>query len=120
MKFFSVNKEGVPAHELIAKGVKTVTRRSKPKKVGSIHEVYSPKGIVKSLRIRVTSCQTHEEWNRDNFVFGFRRQEEAEREGFGTWKELIEWFKTHNFNIHQTYRIGFEVVKRNEQIRKSN
>ena len=87
MIFGSKDEQGVPAYELVASGEKTVTRRLKPKKVGSIIAVqparatksvckcghlhedhhyendYScPIKYYEPLRVRVTSCEKHLAW----------------------------------------------------------
>jgi len=166
MIFSSKNEAGEPAYELIARGVKTVTRRLKPKRVGSIMAV-QPARATKAvcvcghlfdrhfprtpnlegklicgetkcdcpnytpLRVRVklspSSCMTHEEWLEKLEVFlnsyeddedenySEAREEqfffEAKREGFESWRGLLDWFKAHEIDINDTYRIEFEVLK---------
>ena len=92
MIFGSKNEQGVPAYELVASGIKRVTRRLKPKRVGSVIAVQPARATkavcqcghpysehysgnskvcwcdhcfcvrVVPLRVRVVSCEKHLAW----------------------------------------------------------
>jgi hypothetical protein len=113
MIFCSKNEKGERASDLIVKGVKTVTRRLKPIKVGKILAVQPGRGKKAIGYIRVISCIPETEW-----LFALRGLnllseryllKEAYNEGFESWDGLISWFSNHKplIRLDDTYRIEF-------------
>ena len=111
MIFQSVNEDGIPAWQLILDGKKTVTRRAKPKRIGSILSV-QPRRCSKGIcKIKIKNCTLHIDWLK-NVKSEEEYQLEAEREGFKTYDGLIQWLEKHAKNkIENLWRIEFELVK---------
>jgi hypothetical protein len=114
--FSAENEDGISLLELVLQGKKTVTRRRKPKKVGSTFAVQSKRGGKSLSRAKVVSCVLDEDWQ--NFIREHRTfvtpffAEEARREGFRTWDGLWSWIKGHyGDDLPELYRIEFELIK---------
>ena len=111
MIFCSKNEDYVPAWQLILEGRKTVTRRSKPTKVGAIRAV-QPQRCKKSVcKIRILSCVAHSEWKKSDGYLHGDLNAEAHLEGFITWNGLCDWFVENGIEMEGTYRTEFEVVR---------
>lgn len=134
MIFCSKNEKDVPAWQLILEGKKTVTRRLKPVKEGSILAVQPNRGKKQVCKIRVLRCEPHpvayqrlidesiqkgkklSKRSLGDFlasIFGFTLDlldEEAKKEGFSDYMYLWLWLHNHGIDIEKTYRIEFERV----------
>ena len=111
MIFISKNEDGTPAWQLILDGTKTVSRRPKPVETGSIRAVQpgrTKKGIA---HIEILDCTPHKKWWDDMLdtecFTEYDLYREAMKEGFKSWGGLLSWFKAHDIDINDTYRIEF-------------
>jgi len=115
MIFCAKNEDGIPTWKLVLEGKKTVTRRLKPLPVGKEFAIQPGRGKKAVARGRVLSCWISHEY--DFYQGDYRTslrylEEEAQKEGFKTWKGLTAWFVKHYININDTYRIEFELIKK--------
>ena len=113
MIFIAKNEEGIPSWKLIQQNQKTVTRRLKPMPVGKDFAICPGRGKFAVCRAEVISCYNSKEY------FNYYRTEtkveeylenEAHREGFNSWRGLINWFKKRGINIDDLYRIEFKIL----------
>lgn len=117
MIFIAKNEEGTPSWKLIQLGQKTVTRRIKPLKVGKDFAVCPGRGKFAICRAEVTDCRTHGNWighvtcmvTEPNDAVQILNNE-AHKEGFGSWTGLMNWFKEKGINIDDLYRIEFKIL----------
>ena len=117
MIFASKNEKGDPAWKLILEGKKTVTRRLKPIKEGSIRAIQQNRCGKAIGHIKIISCQSSDKWIEELLdcttkrTLNRRLREEANREGFERWFDLCDWFLNNNIDIDRTYRIEFELIQ---------
>ena len=117
MIFSARNEAGVSLLDLVLQGKKTVTRRRKPKKVGSSFAIQSERGGKTLARARVISCVETEDWResvlleaKNNLGYIRKLDREARREGFVSWEGLWGWIKGHYGNeLPELYRIEFKL-----------
>lgn len=117
MIFIAKNEEGIPSWKLIQLGRKTVTRRIKPLAVGKDFAICPGRGKLAICRAEVTDCIPHQKWIIKKSFFLTEPYDavqilnnEAHKEGFGSWVALLNWFKDKGINIDDTYRIEFKVL----------
>ena len=111
MIFCSRNEKGEDAWRLVLDDKKTVTRRLKPLEKGKIVAVQPNRGKKAVGYIKIKHCCTHYYWD-ELFPRNITDlNKEAEREGFGSWLSLLEWFQDNHIRIEDTFRIEFELVK---------
>jgi len=118
MIFCSKNEKGEYAWRLVLDGRKTVTRRLKPKKVGSIVAVQPLRGRKAVGYIKIINCFEHHDWYKQLDIVSFKQSDfektllnESHKEGFNSWDGLMKWFKDHKICIDDCFRIEFELVK---------
>lgn len=117
MIFIAKNEEGIPSWKLIQLNQKTVTRRLKPLYCGKEFAVQPGRGKLAICRAEVTDCIPHQKWMIKNSLFLTEPNDavqilnnEAHKEGFGSWAGLMNWFKERGINIDDTYRIEFKIL----------
>lgn len=119
MIFAAKNEKGIYTWKLVLDGDKTVTRRLKPVRVGKIRAVQPGRGKKAICKIKILECVPHRgraiglyDLSHDA-VDRFQKalDREAEKEGFCSWKGLLEWFDAKGINISDTFRIEFKLVK---------
>lgn len=120
---FGISNEGKDLAIEVLEGRKTVTRRDRKYKVGEIVEIekihYYPSGHEYSVlgKARVKSCKAHGDFSADIYLereeFEKRLEEEANREGYRRWDNLIDdltkFYPTPS--ISRLWRIELEVIK---------
>lgn len=117
MIFSAKNRDGVPMWQLVKEGKKTVTRRLKPLWVDDEFAI-QPARCMKAIgRAKVLSCIAHHKWLAMHTTFSATEDEvrcilskEANKEGFDSWDELMNWFKNKKINTFFLYRIEFELL----------
>lgn len=107
MIFIAKNELGKLSWQSVLDDEKTVTRRLKPLPGDKVFAVQPGRGKFAVCRCRVISCIRHEHWARSSCNFG-KEEEEAHKEGFLTWKGLLDWLEAHGIDIDDTWRIEFE------------
>lgn len=117
MIFVAKNEKGILSWKLIQLNQKTVTRRLKPLSVGKDFAIQPGRGKFAICRGMVTSCIPHKSWIIKNSKFITEPNDaiqilnnEAHKEGFGSWEALMKWFKEKGINIKDTYRIEFKIL----------
>jgi len=117
MIFIAKNEEGIPSWKLIQLNQKTVTRRLKPLWVGKDFAIQPGRGKFAICRGEVTSCMPHDRWMIKNALFITEPNDaveilnnEAHKEGFGSWQGLMKWFEERGIDIKDTYRIEFKII----------
>lgn len=115
--FVAKNEDGVPSWKLVQLNQKTVTRRLKPLPIGKDFAVQPGRGKYAVCRGEVTSCMPHQRWMTKNAIFVTEPNDaveilnnEAHKEGFGSWAGLMLWFEKKGINIHDLYRIEFKLI----------
>jgi len=118
MIFIAKNEKGELSWKLIQEGKKTVTRRVKPLPVGKDFAVCPGRGKFAVCRAKVISCMHHNDWiNSQNpdghlMILGIQFfNKEAQKEGFGSWSTLVNWFNKRGQDIESMFRIEFEVIR---------
>lgn len=126
MIFSSVNEEGIPKWKMILEErtvngyLVDVTRRFKPKKIGGSFAVQPNRGIKQVCRIEILSCLTHYQWcglmnkslsSKPLETYQSRLENElkieAHREGFRTFRGLLDYLNSKKINIYDTHRINY-------------
>jgi len=118
MIFVAKNEKDIPTWLLILDGDKTTTRRMKPMDVGKEFAVQPGRGKFAVCRARVINCMnSSDHYNKYDHILALYdsvddyKADEARLEGFGSWEELMLWFKDHKINFMDTFRIEFKVIK---------
>ena len=111
MIFIAKNEDGTPTSDLVEDGIKTVTRRLKPLPVGKVFAVQPGRGCFSVCRARVLSCMNsfdHFKLHKKD-ICGYMKSE-AYKEGFVSWRGLMQFFGENKISFNDTYRIEFELV----------
>jgi len=114
MIFVAKNEDGEPTWRLALDGKKTVTRRMKPLVVGKEFAIQPGRGKFAVCRGKVISCvNSHRHLlltsnNKETDLDWMKK--EAKKEGFSSWKTVIDFLKDKNINWLDTFRIEFELI----------
>ena len=115
MIFVAKNEKGESTYQLVLDKTKTVTRRMKPMDVGKEFAVQPGRGkpaVCRAVVIDCMNCMEHfHKFCNDMGSIADYKESEAHLEGFGSWQGLMLWFKDHDVNFAETYRIEFKVIK---------
>jgi len=124
MIFIAKNEKGEYTWKLALEKRKTVTRRLKPLPVGKEFAIQPGRGKFAVCRARVISCvNSHRHLlltsnNEDTDLDWMKK--EAKKEGFSSWKTVIDFFKDKNIDWLDTFRIEFELLNQKELGDKGN
>ena len=112
-----MKEDGIPSWKLVQLNQKTVTRRLKPIPVGKDFAICPGRGKFAICRAEVMDCIPHQKWIIKKSLFLTEPNDavkilenEAHKEGFGSWGGLLNWFKEKGINIDDTYRIEFKIL----------
>ena len=105
------NDKGEDLFDLALKGVKDVTRRKSPRRVGSVISLQRGRGIKGAAKATVVSCGMNWMWER--YATDQEKQGDARREGnFSSYEALWEEIKRiYKGDVPPLYRIEFALVK---------
>ncbi len=114
MIFVAKNEKGEPTWKLALEGKKTVTRRLKPLPIGKEFAIQPGRGKFAICRARVISCvNSHRHLlltaNGKDSDINWMKQE-AKKEGFSSWKTVVDFFKDKNIDWLDTFRIEFKTI----------
>lgn len=120
MIFMAKNEDGVSTYDLALKGVKKVTRRSKPLPIGKEFAIQCGRGKKAGARAKVISCVEGIAWAFKTAHKAIRLRcdmrelldQEAKLEGFKSWAGLNAWFVERGEDITEKYRIEYEIVSK--------
>jgi len=125
MIFNAKNEENKSTCDLVLSGHKTVTRRPDTGKrmyqLGQPYAVQRGRGKPGEGQIMIVSVLYHSEWIHKNLEGRPARdinrvlQLEAEREGFLSWKGLLDYMAKHSIDINNTIRYRFKLLKNEEK-----
>ena len=120
MIFAVKNEDGISTCDLVLQGKKTVTRRLKGGRIYEVGKDYAvqPSRAKKSVaRIIIISSMSQIYWcNKfiDNLSIDERKvalEKEAKKEGFGSWKALVEYFWKNKIITSELVRYEFKLLK---------
>lgn len=120
MIFGARNEKNESTCDLVLSGDKIVTRRSdtgRIYRVGGVYAVQRGRGKPGEGQIMIISLFHHNEWVQKNLIerstsdINRILQREAEREGFYSWKELLDYLTKHNIDMNNTIRYRFKLIK---------
>jgi len=119
MIFAARNEKDELTCDLVLSGDKIVTRRpgvGRIYKVGKDYAVQRGRGKCSEGRIQILSRIYHYEWVQKTLKdlsadeINQVLQEEAEREGFKSWKGLLDYLAKNNTDINNVIRYEFKVI----------
>lgn len=120
MIFIAKNEDGKATYDLVLSKDKIVTRRKLGGRiyvVGKDYAVQRGRGKKQEGRIVILSRMSHLDWIRKESGTGLISviglpllNKEAKREGFNSWKGLLDYLKKHNLHINDTIRYEFELI----------